>query len=436
MATKFNESRRGIVKAGAGAAVVAGAVGLTGCATTGPSVGSGGKKLGRVVVIGGGYGGATAAKYIAMWSEGAIEVTMIEREREFISCPISNLVIGGSVKINEITRSYSNLEGRGVKVVQDEVTLIDPAKQTVTTRKGQTLQYDRLVVSPGIDFQFEKINGLNAEAQKVVLHSWKAGAQTIALRAQLEAMPDGGTYILSIPKAPYRCPPGPYERVCQVASYFKQSKPKSKVLVLDGNPDIQSKKGLFTKAWNELYPGIITYTPNMVVSEVDVKNKTLITEVGDRVRGDVLNVVPEQKAGDLASAAGLVNVNNRWCGVDWVTLESTVHKNIHVLGDATASAPAMPKSGHMANQHGKAAAAAIVEIMNGRQPMALTMANTCYSFVDPKNVVHVASVHAFDPGQKTMVAVKGAGGLSTAANEVEGKYALAWARNIWADMLT
>jgi len=436
MATKFNESRRGIVKAGAGAAVVAGAVGLTGCATTGPSVGSGGKKLGRVVVIGGGYGGATAAKYISMWSEGAIEVTMIEREREFISCPISNLVIGGSVKINEITRSYSNLEGRGVKVVQDEVTLIDPAKQTVTTRKGQTLQYDRLVVSPGIDFQFEKINGLNAEAQKVVLHSWKAGAQTIALRAQLEAMPDGGTYILSIPKAPYRCPPGPYERVCQVASYFKQSKPKSKVLVLDGNPDIQSKKGLFTKAWNELYPGIITYTPNMVVSEVDVKNKTLITEVGDRVRGDVLNVVPEQKAGDLASAAGLVNVNNRWCGVDWVTLESTVHKNIHVLGDATASAPAMPKSGHMANQHGKAAAAAIVEIMNGRQPMALTMANTCYSFVDPKNVVHVASVHAFDPGQKTMVAVKGAGGLSSAANEVEGKYALAWARNIWADMLT
>jgi NADPH-dependent 2,4-dienoyl-CoA reductase/sulfur reductase-like enzyme len=270
----------------------------------------------------------------------------------------------------------------------------------------------------------------------VVLHSWKAGAQTIALRAQLESMADGGTYVLSIPKGPYRCPPGPYERVCQVANYFKQAKPKSKVLVLDGNPDIQSKKGLFTKAWNELYPGIITYTPNMVVSEVDVKNKTLITEVGERVRGDVLNVVPEQKAGDLASAAGLVNVNNRWCGVDWVTLESTVHKNIHVLGDATASAPAMPKSGHMANQHGKAAAAAIVEIMNGRQPMALTMANTCYSFVDPANVVHVASVHQFDAGQKTMVAVKGAGGLSSAASEVEGKYALAWARNIWADMLT
>jgi sulfide dehydrogenase [flavocytochrome c] flavoprotein subunit len=436
MATKFNESRRGIVKAGAGAAVVAGAVGLSGCAATGPSVGTGGKKLGRVVVVGGGYGGATAAKYISMWSEGAIEVTMIEREPEFISCPISNLVIGGSRKINEITRSYNTLAGRGVKVVQDEVTLIDPVKRTVTTRKGQTLQYDRLVVSPGIDFQFEKINGLNAEAQKVVLHSWKAGAQTIALRAQLESMADGGTYVLSIPKAPYRCPPGPYERVCQVASYFKQAKPKSKVLVLDGNPDIQSKKGLFTKAWNELYPGIITYTPNMVVSEVDVKNKTLITEVGDRVRGDVLNVVPEQKAGDLASAAGLVNVNNRWCGVDWVTLESTVHKNIHVLGDATASAPAMPKSGHMANQHGKAAAAAIVEIMNGRQPMALTMANTCYSFVDPANVVHVASVHQFDAGQKTMVAVKGAGGLSSVASEVEGKYALAWARNIWADMLT
>ena len=436
MTKKISESRRSLVKAGAGAAVVAGAASLTGCASTGPSIGSGGKKLGRVVVIGGGFGGATAAKYISMWSEGAIEVTMIEREPEFVSCPISNLVIGGSRKMNEITRSYNTLAGRGVKVVQDEVTLIDPAKQTVTTRKGQTLQYDRLVVSPGIDFQFEKINGLNAEAQKVVLHSWKAGAQTVALRAQLEAMADGGTYILSIPKAPYRCPPGPYERACQVASYFKQAKPKSKVLILDGNADIQSKKGLFTKAWNELYPGMITYTPNMVVSEVDVKNKTLITEVGDRVRGDVLNVVPEQKAGNLANAAGLVNVNNRWCGVDWTTLESTVHKNIHVLGDATASAPAMPKSGHMANQHGKAAAAAIVEIMNGRQPMALTMANTCYSFVDAANVVHVASVHAYDAGQKTMVAVKGAGGLSSVASEVEGKYALAWARNIWADMLT
>ncbi len=436
MTKKISESRRSLVKAGAGAAVVAGAASLTGCASTGPSIGSGGKKLGRVVVIGGGFGGATAAKYISMWSEGAIEVTMIEREPEFVSCPISNLVIGGSRKMNEITRSYNTLAGRGVKVVQDEVTLIDPAKQTVTTRKGQTLQYDRLVVSPGIDFQFEKINGLNAEAQKVVLHSWKAGAQTVALRAQLEAMADGGTYILSIPKAPYRCPPGPYERACQVASYFKQAKPKSKVLILDGNADIQSKKGLFTKAWNDLYPGMITYTPNMVVSEVDVKNKTLITEVGDRVRGDVLNVVPEQKAGNLANAAGLVNVNNRWCGVDWTTLESTVHKNIHVLGDATASAPAMPKSGHMANQHGKAAAAAIVEIMNGRQPMALTMANTCYSFVDAANVVHVASVHAYDAGQKTMVAVKGAGGLSSVASEVEGKYALAWARNIWADMLT
>ncbi len=436
MTNKFNESRRTVVKAGAGAAVVVGAAGLSGCASTGPSIGSGGKKLGRVVVIGGGFGGATAAKYISMWSEGAIEVTMIEREKEFYSCPISNLVIGGSRKMNEITRSYDTLGNRGVKVVQDEVTLIDPAKQTVTTRKGQTLQYDRLVVSPGIDFQFEKISGLNAEAQKVVLHSWRAGAQTIALRAQLEAMADGGTYVLSIPKAPYRCPPGPYERACQVASYFKQAKPKSKVLVLDGNADIQSKKGLFTKAWNDLYPGMITYTPNMVVSEVDVKNKTLITEVGDRIRGDVLNVVPEQKAGDLASAAGLVNVNNRWCGVDWTTLESTVHKNIHVLGDATASAPAMPKSGHMANQHGKAAAAAIVELMNGRKPMALTMANTCYSFVDSVNVVHVASVHTYDASQKTMVTVKGSGGLSSVASEVEGKYAIAWARNIWADMLT
>lgn len=208
------------------------------------------------------------------------------------------------------------------------------------------------------------------------------------------------------------------------------------MLILDANPDIQSKKGLFMKVWKEQYAGIITYTPNMVVSELDLKGKTLITEVGDKVKGDVLNVVPPNHAGKIAKDAGLVNMNDLWCGVDWLTTESTAHKNIHVLGDATFSAPGMPKSGHMANQHGKAAAAAIVEIMNGRAPMPVTMANTCYSFVDQTNVVHVASVHQYDAATKTMRPVKGAGGLSTAPTELEGKYAYNWAKNIWADMLT
>ena len=430
-----SSSRRGILKAGAGAAALSGAGLLTGCATTAGGMSST-KKIGRVVVIGGGFGGATAAKYLQEWGGGAIEVVLIEREREFYSCPISNLVLGGVQKIDYIKRGYGSLRERGILVLNDEVTKIDPVKQTVSMRKIADMKYDRLVVSPGVDFNFGAVRGLDAEAQKVVLHSWKAGAQTIALRAQLEAMPNGGVYVLTVPKSPYRCHPGPYERASQIANYFKREKPKSKVLILDANPDIQSKKGLFMKVWKEQYAGIITYTPNMVVNELDLKGKTLMTEVGDKIKGDVLNVVPPNQAGQIAKDSGLVNMNNLWCGVDWLTLESTAHKNIHVLGDATFSAPKMPKSGHMANQHGKAAAAAIVEIMNGRAPVPVTMANTCYSFVDQANVVHVASVHQYDPVTKTMQAVQGAGGLSTAPTELEGKYAYNWAQNIWADMLT
>lgn len=431
-------SRRSVLKTGASLAALSGAGLMAGCATTESSQTalSPKKKIGRVVIIGGGFGGATAAKYIQMWGEGAIEVVLIEREKSFYSCPMSNLVLGGVQKIDYIMRDYSGLKDQGILVIHDDVTSIDPAKQTISMRKVADLKYDRLVVSPGTDVMSDSIAGLNAEAQKVVMHAWKAGAQTIALRAQLEAMPDGGTFVMTVPKAPYRCPPGPYERVCQVAGYFKREKPKSKVLLLDANPDIQSKKGLFTKAWKDLYPGMVTYTPNMVISEIDVKNKTLITELGERVKGDVLNVVPPQRAGEIAHSAGLVNVNNLWCGVNWLTMESTATPNVHVLGDATLSAPGMPKSGHMANQHGKACAAAIVELMNGRQPLPVTMSNTCYSFVSDKQVVHVASVHQYDAEKKTMVPVAGAGGLSKEANELEGSYAHAWAQNIWADMLT
>lgn len=427
--------RRGLLKAGASVAALSSVGVLSGCATS-QSAMAPAKKLGRVVVIGGGYGGATAAKYLQEWGGGAIEVVLIERDREFYSCPISNLVLGGVQKIDYIKRGYGGLRERGILVLNDEVTKIDPVKQVVSMRKIVDMPYDRLIVSPGVDFNFGAVAGLNAEAQKMVLHSWKAGAQTIALRAQLEAMPDGGVYVLTVPKAPYRCPPGPYERAGQIANYFKREKPRSKVLVLDANPDITSKKGLFMKVWEEQYKGIITYTPNMVVNELDLKGKTLMTEVGDKIRGDVLNVIPPHSAGNIARDSGLVNANNLWCGVDWVTMESTAHKNIHVLGDATLSAPGMPKSGHMANQHGKAAAAAIVEIMNGRTPSPVTMANTCYSFVDQTNVVHVASVHQFDEATKTMQPVKGAGGLSTAPTELEGRYAYQWAQNIWADMLT
>lgn len=419
--------RRRQVIAGVGAGA---ALSLAGCAATG------GAPMGRVLVVGGGYGGATAAKYLRKWSEGRIEVVMVERQPNFISCPLSNLVLGGSRKIEDLTISYDGLRKLGVNVMQDEVLSIDAAGKKAKTKSGQELGFDRVVVAPGIDFNFNAIQGYNAQAQQSVLHAWKAGDQTVALRKQLEAMPDGGVYVLTIPTAPYRCPPGPYERACQVASYFKKHKPKSKVLILDANQAIVSKPALFSKYFKELYGGIIEYRPNSNVTELDLGGKAVVTEVGDRVKGDVINIVPMQQAADLAKSVGLVNMNNRWCGVDWQSMESTAVKGVHVLGDSTFPAPAMPKSGHMANQHGKTAAAAIVELMSGRPaPATPMMANTCYSFIDDENVVHVASVHRYDAAQKTMVTVQGSGGVSSAMSELEGKYGHAWARNIWADAL-
>jgi sulfite dehydrogenase len=404
----------------------AGAASLAGCATPG-----GGK--GRVVVVGGGYGGATAAKYLRMWEPG-IDVVMVERNDVFTSCPMSNLVLGGNRTIEEIRRTYDGLRRRGVRVVNDEATAIDAARKVVRLQRGGELQYDRLIVSPGIDFNFAEIEGYQA-AQDRVLHAWKAGPQTVALRRQLESMKDGGVYVLSVPLAPYRCPPGPYERASQVAHYFKRAKPRSKVLILDANPDVTSKGPLFKRAWADLYKGIIEFRGNSKVVAVDPAAMAVRTEF-DTVRGDVLNVVPPQRAGDIAVKAGLITHNNRWCDVDWRTLESKAVKGVHVLGDATLSAPGMPKSGHMTNQQAKVCAAAVIELMSGRAANAApVMTNTCYSYVSDSEVIHVASVHQWDAGQGTIIPVKGAGGVSAARNELEGKYAWAWAQNIWADML-
>ena len=418
-------NRRDLLKlAGATAALSA-----AGCATTGA-----GKA--RVVVIGAGYGGATAAKYIKLW-DPAIDVTVVERSSFFISCPISNLVLGGHWSLDDIRRPYSGLERHGVRVVHDEVTAVDTAKKTVTLSGGSSLGYDRLVVSPGVDFLFNEVQGLEAANRNSrILHAWKAGRETLQLRSQLEGLRDGGVYVLSIPLAPYRCPPGPYERVCQVASYFKKSKPKSKILVVDANPDVTSKGPLFKRAWSELYPGMIEYRGNSKAIGVDEKAMTVKLEVDD-VKGDVLNVVPPQRAGDIALKAGLVTHNNRWCNVDWRTMESTAVKDVHVLGDATLSAPAMPKSGHMANNHAKVAAAAIVELLNGRAPNpAPVMTNTCYSFVSESEVIHVASVHQWSEKDKTIAPVPGSGGVSAARSHQEAIYGWSWAHNIWADMLS
>ena len=424
--------RRQFIRAGS-AASAASVLGITaGCASVGGSAG------GKVVVVGGGYGGATAAKYIRMWSEGKIEVTLVEPNATFISCPISNLVLGGSKTMADITTPYDNLKARhGVKIVADRVSGIDMDKRQVSLAGGGTLPYDRLILSPGVDFMWESLPGMNKPgAQEKIMHAWKAGPQTVALRQQLEAMPDGGVFAMSIPLAPYRCPPGPYERACQVASYFQKAKPKSKVLVLDANDDVTSKGPLFKKAWADRYKGVIEYMPKHRLVDVDAATNTLKFDFNDDVKAAVLNVIPPMRAGDVVAKAGLATSNNRWSDVDWITMEHAKVKGVYILGDSTVSAPLMPKSGHMANQHGKVAAAAVVAVLSGRAPDQLPIYNnTCYSFVSPTDVVHVASVHRYDAEKKTMLAVPGSGGVSATASEIEGRFALAWAKNIWADTL-
>lgn len=419
--------RRDFLKAGAAAGAMAS---LWGCA-------GGGKASGHVVVVGGGYGGATVAKYLRMWSEGSVQVTLIERNPAFISCPISNLVIGGTKTMEDITVSYDGLKNKwGVRLIQDEVVAVDAAKRTISLKAGGAMAYDRLVLSPGVDFLWDQVPGLNnPEAQGKILHAWKAGPQTVALRKQLEDMKDGGTYAIAIPRAPYRCPPGPYERACLVADYFKKSKPKSKVVILDANEDVVSKKGLFVKAWDELYKGVLEYRPNSEVKDVDVRTGTAVLEF-DKFKADVLNVIPPHRAGDIAARSGLRLINNRWVDINWLSMESNNTPGIHVLGDAIFPAPTMPKSGHIANQHGKLAAAAILNLLSGQEPNPdpLVM-NTCYSFVDSKSAIHVSSVHRYDPATRVVQPVKGAGGVSAARNEMEGVFALGWAKNVWADML-
>lgn len=392
----------------------------------------------NVVVVGGGYGGATAAKYIRLFSNNSAQVTLIEPNTEFISCPMSNLVVGGHTSIANLSTPYDNLSKRhGIKVVKDMVTSIDAKQKMVRLASGATIKYDKLVLSPGIDMMMDRVEGLQkANQEGVTVQAWKAGPETVLLRKQLESMKDGGVYAISVPTAPYRCPPGPYERACQVASYFKQFKPKSKVLILDANDDVTSKGGLFKKAWASMYPGMIEYRPKHNVVAIDSRKKVIKFDVQDDVKADVLNILPMMRAGNIAVQSGLANSNARWVNVNYINFESTAAKDIHVLGDSIQVAPLMPKSGHMANSHAKVAAAAVVAELGGleiNQTPVLT--NTCYSFISADEVVHVASVHQYDAKDKTFKTVPGSGGLSAEASKLEGVYAWGWARNIWADSL-
>ena len=392
-------------------------------------------KASRVVVVGGGFGGATAARYLKIWGGASVDVTVIERNPSHISCPQSNLVLGGSVQIDALTSQYAALAKHDIRIIQDEATAIDVDRNVVRIMSGNaSVPYDHLVVSPGVDFIYEDIPGLLAmDARQLFLGAWKAGGETLDLKKQLEGMPDGGTCIISIPRQPYRCPPGPYERTCQIAHYFKTRKPRSKLLVLDANEEIVSKKNLFQTAWRDLYPGMIEYQPNQEVRDVDVRDRSVKTDF-DSFRADVINVSPPQRAGSIVSSAGLITANNRWCGVDWQSMRSLVVNNIHVLGDATLSAPAMPKSASMANSHAKIAAAAILASVNREtidpEPV---ITNTCYSYVSDAEAMHVNTVYRYDTARKTFATVPGSGGLSSSRSSAEKLYADAWANNIRED---
>jgi NADPH-dependent 2,4-dienoyl-CoA reductase/sulfur reductase-like enzyme len=379
----------------------------------------------KVIVIGGGWGGATAAKYIRL-TDPSIEVTLLEPNKEFISCPFSNLVLAGVEQLKNLTMNYNGLRRHGVRIRHEAAAAIEPDKRRVRVGKD-SLEYDRLIVSPGIDFQWEQIDGL-AQAKDTVLHAWKAGPQTVQLAKQLQSMRDGGVVVMTVPPVAYRCPPGPYERASMIAWFLQTKKPKSKLIVLDANKDIVSKTALFKAVFKE-YPNL-DYRPAQKAEKIDVGAKEVTTDIGDKVKYDVVNVIPPQRAGAIAVEADLVGADKRWCEVDHVTYESVKHKNIHVVGDATIGLP-VPKSGNVANAMGKICATAVVSLLNGKEPPVLAPGNTCYSWVNDKEAIAVVNSYRIDKGKVVQIEQKLTPGKSVAVAE----NSLSWRVSIWNDVL-
>lgn len=389
--------------------------------------------LGHVVIIGAGFGGATAARYLRLWSQGKVKVTLIEPRPAFISCPVSNRIFAGMAELKTITHSYAALQGDvGIQFIQGQADRIDPEKKTVFVG-GEQISYDRLIVATGVDFDYASLPMLNADIQADrIPHAWKAGSQTVLLRDQLHAMRDGGVIGITIPLVPYRCPPGPYERACQIAFYLKQHKPKSKLLVLDANPAIISKRPLFERAWHELYPNIIEYLPSSAIENLDIRTLKIATTFGNH-KLDVLNLIPPQTAGKIALQTGLTSKDKPWCDVDFINYQSRKIAGIHILGDSVDSIP--PKSAHVATSQAKVCASAIISELAGEAvDQVPVFANTCYSFVDDKQAVHVANVYRYDIQDKDMRAAPGEG-ISASSSQLEGQHADTWANNIWADVL-
>jgi sulfide dehydrogenase [flavocytochrome c] flavoprotein chain len=389
----------------------------------------------RIVIVGGGFGGATCAKYIRR-ADAATEVTLVEPRRQFISCPFSNAVITGLRDMASVTHGYDGLRQRhGVRVVHASATAIDPVAQRVTLDDGNALTYDRLVLSPGIELRWRGIEGYDAAASEIFPHAWEAGPQTLLLGRQLEAMPDGGLVVIAAPAEPYRCPPGPYERASLIAHYLKTHKPRSKLLILDAK-NAFSKQELFRSAWERLYPGLIEWIPQSQsgrVVRVDAGARTVSTDFDD-YKPAVANIIPPQQAATVARAAGL-DEGKGWCPVRASSFESTVHAGIHVIGDAAIANP-MPKSAFSANNQAKTCAAAVVTLLRGEAVPTPALMNTCYSLVAPEYGISIAAVYRVV--DEKIVTVDGSSGMSpldapAETRALEAEYAKSWYANITAD---
>lgn len=386
----------------------------------------------RVVVIGGGYGGVIAAKYLKL-AEPEMEVVLIEKNKRYVSCPLSNEVVAGHANMDYLTFSYDNLERRGIKVVFDTVEAIDAQARTVRVKGGKTFNYDSCIVSPGVDFEWGDIEGYDEAAAQLMPHAWKAGPQTVLLAKQVKDMRDGGTVIITAPDDPFRCPPGPYERACLIANYFKKHKPKSKVVILDNKTKF-SKDGLFKQGWKQHYEGLITWHGGDIVKRVDPKTRKVFTEA-QAYQGEVVNVIPNQLAGKVAFMAGVVDKSTGWCPVDFATFESKFQKNIFVIGDAVESP--MPKSAYSANSHAKVCVAAILARLRNEPLVEPALTNTCYSLITPDHGISVAHIFQLKEGKLSLV--PGSGGVSPmdatpAFRKLEAIYALSWYKNITTEM--
>lgn len=419
-----NQSRRDFIRKllQAGAATVTGSLMY-------PSI-SLARSNAHVVIIGGGFGGSVCAKYIRIF-DPSIKVTLVEPSKQFITCPFSNTVLTGLNKMGFITHSYDKLAAKhNIDLVHDKASDIDPVNRKITLQGGKTLQYDKLVVSPGIDFR-QIITGYD---ENVMPHAWKPGAQTTLLSKQLASMKKGGVFIIATPPEPFRGPPAPYERASLVAHYLKKNKPGSKILIVDSNGHF-AKQELFMQGWEELYPGMIEWVKDSPISRVDNKSMTLFSSSGQSFKGDVINVIPPQQAGAILHKSGLVG-SNGWCDINQKTFESSKHKDIHIIGDS-AIAGDMPKTGHSANSQAKICAAAIVSSLGGKVMPEPVYSTSIYSLIGPKYAVSLAAVYRFTDGKIRQVS---SGHSEIDANKrfrlKEAKYAEGWYKSITDDMFS